>query len=148
MIPDFHINGNLPPGIYWATWDIFISRFGHTPHRKLLCEGLFIGITSLVKVGCKTVYIDGSFVTSKEHPGDFDACWDDRGIDWSKLMQIDPTMLNFVNMRAAQKAKYKGEFFPASNIANNTETFLDFFQTDRDGNPKGIVAIDLKGINL
>ena len=36
------------------------------------------------------VYVDGSFVTEKETPGDFDACWEMDGIDPIKL---DPIFL-------------------------------------------------------
>jgi hypothetical protein len=149
MIPEFDSNGNLPPGIYRVKWDLFVERFGHTPHRSRLCEGLLLGITALARVGCVVVYIDGSFVTSKEVPNDFDACWDDRGINWTMLKQIEPTLLKFGNSSAAQKSKFKGEFFPAFNTPDDGKnTFLSFFQNDRDGNPKGIVAIDLKGIKI
>ena len=49
------------------------------------------------------------------------------------------------NKRAAQKAKYGGELFRANTIADSVsrKTYLDFFQEDRNGNPKGIVAINL-----
>jgi hypothetical protein len=46
-----------------------------------------------------------------------------------------------------KKAKYGGELFPASAIASfDGKTFLEFFQQDRDGNPKGIVVINLSEI--
>ena len=47
-----------------------------------------------------------------------------------------------------QKAKYMGELFPASTIAaTGGLSFLEFFQTDKDtGRPKGIIAIDLGGL--
>lgn len=104
--------------------------------------GLREAMQSLKNAGCRTVYIDGSFVTDKEIPGDFDACWEEAGIDPLKL---DPVLLTFANGRAAQKAKYLGELFPASFVADDDGfTFLQFFQTDRDaGKPKGIISIDL-----
>ena len=61
---------------------------------------------------------------------------------------LDPVLLTFDEGRAAQKAKYMGELFPAS-IAAHTDglSFLKFFQTDKEtGRPKGIVAIDLGGL--
>jgi len=36
---------------------------------------------ALTKAGCRRVYLDGSFVTSKPEPGDYDACWDIAGVD-------------------------------------------------------------------
>ena len=84
--------------------------------------------------------------TGKEIPGDFDACWDVSGVD---LALLDPVLLNFDNQRAVQKAKYRGEFFPADLEAEAMppyRVFLDFFQTDKaTGDPKGIIAIDLSG---
>jgi hypothetical protein len=40
MIPSFDNQGNLPPGVHWTTWSEFIQRFGITPHRKRLIQGL------------------------------------------------------------------------------------------------------------
>jgi hypothetical protein len=53
-------------------------------------------------------------------------------------------LLKFDAKRSAQKAAYGGEFFPAGWPADSAGTlFLEFFQMDRDGNPKGIIAINL-----
>ena len=81
-------------------------------------------------------------MTSKEVPNDFDACWEEAGVD---PVSLDPVLLTFDPGRATQKAKYMGELFPASVRADAEGTsFLEFFQTDKEtGNPKGIVAIDL-----
>ena len=38
--------------------------------------------------GCKRAYIDGSFITTKEHPGDFDACWDLDGVDFDVIDEV------------------------------------------------------------
>jgi hypothetical protein len=88
------------------------------------------------------IYLDGSYVTGKPHPGDFDACWDTTGVDRNKL---DSVFLDFKNGRANQKTAFKGEFFPsAMNCADIGETFLEFFQIERfTGNKKGIVSISL-----
>ncbi|HEY9835182.1 MAG TPA: hypothetical protein V6D26_31825 [Stenomitos sp.] len=141
MIPPLNSDGNLPPGVHCATWQEFAARFGTTPHRQRLLKGLKSALDSLSKAGCQVVYIDGSFVTEKENPNDYDGYWDATGVDPNLL---DPILLNFDNKRAAQKAKYLGEFFLAQDQADSVgRTFLEFFQTDRNGNLKGIVAIDL-----
>lgn len=146
MIPPFDpATGNLPPGIHEATWDEFLARYGYTPHRLALLAGLKAALDSLRAAGCRRAYIDGSFSTAKEEPGDFDGCWEVAGVDPNLL---DPVLLSFANRRAAQKAKYGGELFPAEGSADPFGTrFLDFFQCDRDtGDPKGIVGIDLGGL--
>lgn len=58
---------------------------------------------------------------------------------------LDPALLTFDSCRAAQKAKYLGELFPASAIASaGGFLFLEFLQTDKEtGGRKGIIAIDL-----
>lgn len=142
MIPEFEEGGNLPQGVHWATWNEIVERFGTTPWRRDLLGGFQIALDGLRLAGCRTVYLDGSFVTSKEVPRDFDACWDEDGVD---MELIDPVLLEFDRGRAAQKAKFRGEFFPASWTARmRGDVFLELFQTDKEtGQPKGIVALDL-----
>jgi hypothetical protein len=143
MIPDLQDDGWLPPGIHEASWEEVEARFGHTRHRQHLLGGLRAAARALADAGCRRVYVDGSFVSSKGHPEDFDACWDPSGVDVGKL---DPTLLQFANGRAAQKAKFGGELFPSTSSAVGPpgfEAFVEFFQRTRDGNPKGIIAIYL-----
>jgi hypothetical protein len=78
-------------------------------------------------------------------PGDFDALWETAGVDVERLLEMEPCFGDFANGRAAQKARFGGEFFPADlPELDSGRLFLDFFQTDREtGNAKGIIAIDL-----
>jgi hypothetical protein len=134
------LTGNLPPGVHDATWDELVDAFGFNGRRTELLQGLREALESLARAGCKRAYIDGSFVTAKEYPGDFDGCWETAGVDPTLL---DPELLDFDEARAAQKAKYGGELFPANGAADPAgRAFLEFFQVDREGRPKGIVAID------
>ena len=116
---------------------------GTTTHRRRLLHGLRAALKALRAAGCKTVYVDGSFVTAKVSPGDFDDCWDISGVNPDLL---DEVLLTFDGGRAAQKAKYGGELFPAQmGEGGSGLTFLEFFQVDKErGNPKGIVALDLR----
>lgn len=143
MLPQLTRAGNLPPGIHWATWTEFAGRFGWSPRRRRLLTGLRRALRLLREAGCTVVYINGSFVTAKETPGDFDACWDVEGVDPDRL---DPVFLDFADGRAAQKRRFGGELFPAQLPEGLTgRTFLAFFQTDRrTGGRKGIVAIRLE----
>ena len=145
MIPEFDENGNLLLGIHWATWEEFVDRFGTTPRRLRMIEGLKTAMEQLQSAGCQTIYIDGSFVTNKPNPGDFDACWDSDGVDINYLESIAPTLYKFAQKRAEQKAMYRGEIFPSNYPANSYGiTYLDFFQFDtRTDAHKGIIAIDL-----
>lgn len=145
MIPDFDpVTGNLPAGGHAASWQDMLDRFGQTPWRRKLLAGMLEALRLLKAAGCARAYIDGSFVTAKEEPGDFDACWEAQGVDFDR---VDDRLLTFDRGRATQKAAFLGELFVADGRADPQGTlFLDFFQTDRDGRRKGIVVIDLKDL--
>ena len=85
MVPCFDSGGNLPAGVHWADWADLSNRFGGTPHRQRLLSGLRKALKALRAAGCEIVYLDGSFVTSNDHPRDFDACWDVMGVDAQRL---------------------------------------------------------------
>jgi hypothetical protein len=145
MIPPFDPDGDLPPGLHWASWDEIAERFGGTERRVALLDGLRRALVALKAAGCRTAYIDGSFVTTKEDPRDFDGCWEPDGVD---LRRLDPTLYDFAVGRRAQKRKYGGELFPANFIANAAGfKFFDLFQTESStGKPKGMVAINLEDL--
>jgi hypothetical protein len=142
MIPPFEPStGLLPSGIHEATWEEFVARFGWTPYRLTLLAGLKAALDALRRAGCRRTYIDGSFVTAKPDPGDFDGCWETDAVDPTLL---DPVLVTFDPHRRAQKAKFGGELFFAGAPAGPAGTaFIDFFQRDRLGQPKGIVALNL-----
>lgn len=141
MIPNFNNNGKLPAGIHWCSMAEIIEKLGFSPRRLELIEGLKEVVNSLQVSGCKEVYIDGSFCTDKEEPGDIDGCWDIKGVNPIKLA---PELLQFDFERKAQKDKFGCEFFPANALAVPPNTlYIDFFQKDRDGVKKGIIGIKL-----
>ncbi len=148
MIPDqVELPGSpwpvLPPGIHLASLLEVEARFASNPKRRVQFKGLIAALTNLRDAGCSRAFLDGSFVTGKPNPGDFDACWDPAGVDRARL---DPVLLTFDNGRAAQKAKYHGEMFPSTIPADTAGTiFIEFFKVDRfTGAAKGLVEIDLR----
>ena len=149
MIPSFINLANatpwpvLPPGIHQTTMEEVRRAFATNPRRNLLFDGFQRAVSSLVAAGCQLVYLNGSFVTEKPNPNDFDGCWDSTGVDPTKL---DPVLLEFKNGRAAQKAKFFGELFMANDFAAPGIIFLDLFQVDKySGKPKGLLVIPLVG---
>lgn len=141
MIPPFTSAGLLPEGIHEARWSELEGNLGETATRKRLLAGLFSGLRALEAAGCTRAYLDGSFVTVKPQPGDIDVCYESSDMDFSLL---EPTLKDFSNRRAAQKAKYGCEFFEAEAEAVPDGTlYLDFFQMTKDGNKKGIIALEL-----
>lgn len=149
MLPSFIYRKNapygvLPPGVHYASLEEIKIRFATTEHRIKLFDGIIEVVTILKRANCKALYIDGSYVTEKEHPSDFDGCWDAIGVVAAAL---DPVLLDFSDDRAAQKRRFGGELFPASWPATSIGDvqFFEFFQTDKHtGDPKGIVGIRLE----
>ena len=145
MIPALDADGNLPAGIHPVTWAELAAHCGLNPHRRRLLSGLRRAAEVLKSAGCSTLYVDGSFVTTKSAPSDFDGCWERAGVNLFRLLAADPVLLTFANRRLAQKTKYFGELFPADSVEGGSGlTFLNFFQRDKDtGLQKGILALDL-----
>jgi hypothetical protein len=142
MIPELDERGNLPPGIHYATWTEIVTRYATSSHRRDLVDGLLDALRSLKTAGCTTAYLDGSFITVKAHPDDFDACWEPASVVPDHL---DPELQEFSDKRAAQKARYGGELCPANWAADPSgTTYFEYFQRDPiTRQPKGIIAIDL-----
>jgi hypothetical protein len=141
MIPEL-VKGNLPEGIHKCTIKEIEERFTFSDRRKELFSGLKQAVNNLDKAGVERVYIDGSFVTSKQEPVDIDGCWDaNSSINMDVLDQV---FLNFDNNREAMKTNFGVDFFVSQTIENSSGVpFVEFFQTDRDGIKRGILLVEL-----
>ena len=141
MIPEVdQVTGYLPPGVHRATWVEVVERWNLNSHRSRLLVGLWSLCHNLAEAGCRELILDGSFVTSKPIPGDYDAAWETAGV---RPELLDPVLLDFGNHRAAMKAKYLGDLFPATASTPFGVLFRDFFRTDRNGVEKGVVLIEI-----
>ena len=131
----------LPEGIHISDFASISACFATSHWRRDLFDGLLEVSRNLSNAGCRRLYLNGSFVTGKPKPADYDACWEPDGVNPDLL---DPTLLNFDNQRALQKSKYKGEFFPTSTSASRSRvTFVDFFQIEKfTGLKKGIILVE------
>jgi hypothetical protein len=144
MIPDFTNEGVLPPGVHRATLRETREKLGFSRRRRDLISGLERALRMMNHCGVERVYIDGSFVTEKPRPGDIDGCYDvERSTELQAMCPIwPPTPAN----RGLSKAQFGVELFPADTIEGGSgQPFLRFFQSDRQGGPKGVVLIELAG---
>ncbi len=142
LMPD-PTTGYLRPGIHDAAWREVADRFADNSHRARLMSGLLAACHNLAAAGCRELLLDGSFVSAKVLPRDYDAAWETAGVNPERL---DPVLLDFSDHRAAMKAKYLGELFPATSDAGSGVLYRDFFRTDRNGVEKGIVLINLESL--
>src|SRR3546814_16344804 len=84
MIPTFIYRegaplGVLPPGVHFASLEEIEKRFATNERRRSLFKGITEVAETLRRAGCRVMFLDGSFVTDKELPEDFDGCWDAHG---------------------------------------------------------------------
>lgn len=140
----FSPSGLLPPGEHAVTLAEVAAQFGSTISRRDIFLGITLAATSLAVAGCRRLWVDGSFVTEKEAPRDWDGCWDAAGVHAHLL---DPVLLDFTDAgRHRMKTKYRADLFPASCVEKSSGlTFVEFFKVDKNtGTPKGILLIDLR----
>jgi hypothetical protein len=150
VIPPFDPDtGNLPPGIHSATWDEVMIRYGHTVHRRSLLAGLKMALDLLRGFGCRWFYLDGSFVTAKEIPGDFDGCWDVEGVDIHRMIRQEPVLWDDTRGRPNQKARFGGDLFPVrvAGDPSDQQILMDFQRDPDTREPKGILAVDLETLS-
>jgi hypothetical protein len=146
-IPEF-IGQVLPKGVWPTTWERFVDRFGYNPIRRRRIEGLQKLIRILRTAGCPVIFIDGSFVTKKPDPGDIDCCWYRSETIQRNLGQRNPLLLEGTpTARERQKILYSCEVFPHDAVERDSRlSFLNYFQKDKRGKPKGIIVISTEEI--
>lgn len=143
MLPSYTDNGCLPPGVHSASWEEVSKRFGGSARRETLLQGLLQAAMNLRTAGARVLWLDGSFTTNKEEPDDWDGVWDPTNAD---LTKIDPVLIDQADLAAGryrQKAKYGGELLVGVETSTGMP-FQMFFQLDKNGDPKGIVRLDLR----
>ena len=142
-IPKLQNNTELPVGEHLASLHEVEQVYGlSTAQRKILMRGLLDAVSNLEIAGVKTIWINGSFVTSKKEPNDIDGCW-----EYNPSVNINVLDPVFLGGRAEMKKKYGLDFFIANYIeAGSGLPFPKFFQKNRDGLQKGILVVKLGGI--
>ncbi len=138
-IPSFNENDELPDGEYVVSLEEIEIRFGCANEQKRwLMQGLKAAAANLGNANVRKLWIDGSFITDKENPNDIDGVWEtNQKID---LNVLDPIFLG--NRKTMQK-KYGVDFFPDVIEAGSGLPFPEFFRTNRDKQPKGILVVRL-----
>jgi predicted nucleotidyltransferase len=144
----FNNKGRLPHGIHRVTWQEFTRRFAFNPERQKLLRGLLRAIRLLRRVGCRTIYIGGSFVTPKQFPSDVDVVWESSSMSLERIKRVSPIFFEMTPGSPEQKARFNSEFYPSEGIEGISKMrFLEFFQRDSErGRRRGLVKIDITAI--
>jgi hypothetical protein len=135
-------SGYLAPGMHLMEWADFCALFLRGDWRARLGRSLYRALNNLRNAGCAQVIVDGSFVTAKPDPSDYDVAFDPVGV---RAALLDPVLRRHRDGRRAMKAKYLGDIVPWGWTASSETgvVYKDFFQSDRNGISKGVVLLRL-----
>jgi hypothetical protein len=141
MIPDLTGEGMLPPGSHEATMTEIRRRFGTgNPVRTRLMKGLESVLQMARKVGASLFYLDGSFVTDKKEPGDWDAV-----LLLPAGARIGSKEAIALADRPELRKRYGGDLFTV--MEEDTEVLAHYvervFVRDRHGRAKGLILFRL-----
>ena len=140
VLPDFSVEGELPPGIHTADWREFQSRFGGSSLRRDWLTGRLRELLELAHSNRKLrrIFIWGSFVTAKTAPNDLDILpiMDD---DFEVDGMAGPAQDVFDSVRA--KLRFESDVFWArASIGKEVlDLWLDTYQTSKSFRKRGIV---------
>ena len=111
--------------------------------RQRLILGLGQMLVLLARANCRTIWLDGSFVTRERWPRDFDLCYDPAEM---RDKDTEPILLNFSEGRRAQKTRFGGEALPYDFPLDwNGTTLLDGFKREKvTGKAKGLIRVDIQ----
>ena len=133
MIPPFNEHGNLPPGIHRATLDEIAERFGQESEiRRAEMDSIRWLLDLAKKAGVDRLIINGSFVTDALEPNDVDC-----------VLLTSP---DFPHDPDAVEELVDGLPFISLELVEAKEFAIlveEFFATDRDMIPKGVVEVIL-----
>jgi hypothetical protein len=145
MIPQFTEEGLLPPGIHETDLEELEEKMGWSRRRRELLEGLEKALGLMASHGVRRVYLDGSFASDKDRPNDIDGCYDlAEDVTTEDLEGLAPIFPPSPFNRAEAKRRFGVDFFPAAATElGSGQPFLRFFQTDREGRERGVLAVEL-----
>ncbi len=145
MIPDFNSAGDLPPGVYKATLNEVIVRFGASQGQRALITRRLAHLYELAqRTGhLQRLIVFGSYVTDKPDPNDVDVIL---VMDYAFRLEECPTEFHGLFDHAIAQARYGASIFWIRSgllIGESLESFIAHWQLKRDGTRRGIVEVEV-----
>ena len=142
-LPNFNREGDLPPGIHCVPLGEVIARFGHGSVRR---RNIASRLERIVRLARSTghlfrMVVFGSFVTEKTEPNDVDLFMlMEDGFDVDALAGEARLVFD----HPAADAHFGAGVFWTRRVAafGGERAALEFWQTKRDGDLRGIVEIE------
>lgn len=142
MIPSFRDDGYLPEGLHLATEAEVTFRFGAAnPHRRRFALRLRNWLELARMTHARRFLVDGSFVTSKEQPGDIDAVvLLAEDFEQQLALASDPA----IELEEMLRSQRPEDLFAAED-SRDWRDWVEFFSRTRepDSRRKGLVEIEL-----
>lgn len=141
-LPEFNQDGDLPVAVYKVTLEEVLQRFGsNNPERRVLGNRLEHIFSLAVRTRQLAHFIVfGSFITSKETPGDIDIFLIME--DTFEVNQIAGEARNIFNHMTAQNHLGASLFWIRRLAAlGGEEEAIKHWQIKRDGKKRGIIEI-------
>lgn len=139
----FTAKGNLENNHLFSAKEL-IENFGYNKQRLNYLKSIFELALLLKNLGCKELYVVGSFVTTKAIPNDIDVCINFSDIDENKLAKSELASLDKYELARIKQQKNVHLII----FDNSSRDFLDWFRQDRDGNKRGIIQINIKDLDI
>lgn len=141
-IPQFRADGYLPEGLFLATEAEVTFRFGvSSARRRRLILRLRRWIELARQINAVRLLVDGSFVTSKQHPNDIDAVVLLPRSFEKQVAQGSSAALELEEMLLTRRPE---EVFAAEDETDWNDWVLFFSRTrEADARLKGLVEIQL-----
>ena len=142
-LPNLDLKGELPEGVYQATIEEVIARFGGgTSQRQAVTERLqriYRLATATGKLECLIIF--GSYITTKPNPNDVDVVLV-LGNEFRVPVYDEETRMLFDHEQAT--VEFGASIFwirPAMLILETLDEFVAHWQVKREGTRRGIVEV-------
>ena len=134
----------LPEGLYDTSIEEVRTTLGFTHRRMELIDGLerYLDAWDQYEV-LESAIVDGSFVTDEPEPGDIDILLlpTTEGLGSIEFANL---VLELCLNRDETKERYGCEAFPVlGSDSQNYKEWYTFFSTDRHGNKRGLLRVNL-----
>jgi hypothetical protein len=140
VIPHFYDGKNLPEGLHRATIHEVITHFGNSARRAALCTSLQNIIATAQNCHFRKIILFGSFISSKNDPGDIDLFWTlppETDTD-----QIAPACKQLINPQTSQ-ALFSCDVFWCFDEHEAIVRMVGLFGFDREMQKRGLIMVEL-----
>lgn len=158
MALDFPVGQDrLPPGLHRATLaeirGALVEAFPGSKTRRPIFDSWTLLRQAIRRIiEPEREWVDGSYVTRKQNPGDVDLVTHLNGLDLEALCPVDQTLLRGLIAGHASRDLHRCDSFPLVVYPEGHPAHAAYqealghwerwFGHDRDGSPRGIVEVD------